>query len=78
VGQRAATRIIVELKGKVEAVPATVPASPRIDATTDAVAALVALGYSASEAKRAVDTVQPGDSVEETLRGALTVLSDNS
>lgn len=78
VGQRAATRIIVELKGKVEAVPATVPASPRIDATTDAVAALVALGYSASEAKRAVDTVPTGESVEETLRGALTVLADNS
>ena len=77
VGTRAATRIIGELKGKVESVETPVSVG-RSDTEGDAVAALVALGYSATEAKRAVDAAPRGDSVEETLRGALTVLAENA
>ncbi len=78
VGLRASTRIIVELKGKVEAVEAAMPLSGRPDSTSDAVAALIALGYTAAEAKRAVEAAAPGESVEATLRGALTVLAENA
>ena len=78
VGTRAATRIIVDLKGKVEAVEAMIAAPPQLDASSDAVAALVALGYAVGEARRAVDAAPRGTSVEETLRAALAVLAENA
>lgn len=78
VGTRAATRIIVELKGKVGAAePATIVVG-RTDLESDTVAALVALGYPATEAKRAVEAAPRGDSVEEALRGALAVLAEKA
>jgi Holliday junction DNA helicase RuvA len=79
VGLRAATRIIVDLKGKVEAVEAEmIPVGGTPDLHSDAIAALVALGYSATEARRAVESAPHGESVEETLRGALTVLAEHA
>ncbi len=78
VGTRAATRIIVELKGKVGVAEPVTTAIGRPDLEGDTVAALIALGYPATEAKRAVDAAPRGDSVEEALRGALAVLAEKA
>lgn len=78
VGTRAASRIIGDLKGKVEAAEPVTTAAGRPDLEGDTVAALVALGYPAIEAKRAVDAAPRGDSVEEALRGALAVLAEKA
>jgi Holliday junction DNA helicase RuvA len=78
VGQKAATRIILELKGKVATGTLSAASDGRQDVEGDALAALVALGYTAVEAKRAVDAAPRGDSVEEFLRGALTVLAEKA
>lgn len=76
VGQRAATRIIVELKSKIAAATPTIVVGARTDVESDTVAALIALGYPAMEARRAVDAAPRSDSVEDALRGALTVLAE--
>ena len=72
VGRRTAGRIVLELKGKLEQ---TLAETPAMAASTDAevVEALMALGYSASEARRAVSDGRDsaGLSVEERIRLAL-------
>ncbi|MCI0865336.1 MAG: Holliday junction branch migration protein RuvA, partial [Chloroflexi bacterium] len=72
VGRRTAGRIILELKGKLDA--GEDGGSP-VGASGDAevVEALTALGYSNLEARRALDRVQDasGLSVEERIRSAL-------
>jgi Holliday junction DNA helicase RuvA len=78
VGQKAATRIILELKGKMATVTPAVASDGRPDVEGDTVAALVALGYTATEAKRAVEAAPRADSVEDFLRGALTVLAEKA
>ena len=72
VGRRTANRIILELRGKVDDIdsdgsPATASADGEV------LAALSALGYSASEAKSAVDAIPDADelSVEDRIRLAL-------
>jgi Holliday junction DNA helicase RuvA len=76
VGKRTAARVILDLKGKLEqewAVPATAPR----DARGDVVEALLALGYSPTEARRAVAAVpqDPSLSLEEQVREALQHLA---
>lgn len=76
VGKRTAARIIMELKGKMEEewpMAAMEGSGDRGDVT----AALLALGYSASEARRAVAALpqDPKLSVEELVREALRLLS---
>ncbi len=71
VGKKTAERLIVELRSKVQQVG---PPSPAPVATDDeAVAALIALGYSAAEAARALrDVAKIGgtaDRVQAALRG---------
>ena len=78
VGQKAATRIILELKGKVAATAPAIAVGGRQDVEGDTVAALVALGYTPTEARRAVEAAPGGDSVEDFLRGALTVLAEKA
>jgi holliday junction DNA helicase RuvA len=78
VGQRAATRIIMELKSKVAAAAPPIVVDGKPDPENDTVAALVALGYSVTEARRAVDAAPRNDSVEDMLRGALAVLAENA
>ena len=78
VGMKAATRIIVELKGKVAAATPAVAHVGRPDVEGDTVAALIALGYTTTEAKHAVESAPRGDSVEDFLRGALTVLAEKA
>ncbi len=72
VGRRTAGRVVLELKGKLEAGDDLGAFAP---ATMDGevVDALVALGYSTVEARRAVNRLErsPGDTVEDQIRAAL-------
>jgi Holliday junction DNA helicase RuvA len=73
VGKKLAERIILELKDKVAAGWVSAPAVELVEANTDVLAALTALGYSAAEASRAVTSL-PADSelsLEEKIRLAL-------
>ena len=75
VGQRAASRIVTDLQGKVgPAVPEMIQIGR--GSTGAAVEALITMGYSAPAAKRAVDSVPAHDSVEDILRAALAALAD--
>ena len=74
VGKKTASRIVLELKGKLDgdwAVPSDVPGD------TDVVDALTALGYSMYEAREAVSSLPSGDSktIEEKVRLALQSLA---
>jgi len=72
VGRRTAGRLILELKGKLESdLPASDVLSPASDA--EVIAALTALGYSASEARQAVGNLDrsPELTVEDRIRLAL-------
>ena len=72
VGRRIAGRIILELKGKLEVdQSAVISASAGDDA--EVVSALMALGYSTAEARRAVAAVDrsPGVTLEDRVRLAL-------
>ena len=72
VGRRTANRIILELRGKVDAIE-----SDGVGAVSggdgEVLAALSALGYSAAEAKAAVDAIPESDglTVEDKIRLAL-------
>ena len=72
VGRRTAGRIVLELKGKLEQSLAETPAMAA-STDTEVVEALMALGYSASESRRAVSDGRnsAGLSVEERIRLAL-------
>ena len=77
VGKRTAARIIVDLKGKLEEQwPIAATAGVGTD-RGDVFAALVALGYTLSDARRAVVTLpqDPSLSVEDQVREALRALS---
>ncbi|MBI2854988.1 MAG: Holliday junction branch migration protein RuvA [Chloroflexi bacterium] len=75
IGKKTAGRIILELKGKVEK-QWPVEHVPLLPESSDIVAALTALGYSASEAMKAVSHLPPasGLSLEERVRQALQYL----
>ncbi len=69
VGKKTAERLIVELRAKVQRVS---PPGPAVAATDDdAVAALVALGYSAAEAARALRDVAKDDGTAARVQAAL-------
>lgn len=74
VGKRTAERIILELKNKVEAAGAK-EAVRAMEAETDLEETLVALGYSKSQARKAVEKIPASAKEFETkLREALKVL----
>jgi Holliday junction DNA helicase RuvA len=83
IGMKTAERLVLELRGKVQAlasdeVPAVTGAGGSASlAADDAVAALVNLGYRAKDAERAVGrAARDGDgSLEGIIRRALTILS---
>jgi Holliday junction DNA helicase RuvA len=73
VGKKVAERLILELKDKIAAGWVAAPAVEFAEANTDVLAALTALGYSASEASRAVASL-PADAelpLEERVKLAL-------
>ena len=81
VGKKTADRLLVELKGKftawetvpgAAALPGAAQAQPAVSHTSDAVSALIALGYKPQEASRAVSAIkEEGLSSEELIRRAL-------
>lgn len=85
VGKKTAQRIVLELKDKVEAsafadgIENSEPSGGRdvLTGVTEAVSALVALGYSKSEASEAVAStgLENGADVEEYIKAALKKLS---
>ena len=72
VGQRTASRIVLDLKGKVEAAEPGIMADQSSD-DADVISALTALGYSTNEARRAVDNLERGAelTLEDRIRLAL-------
>ncbi len=73
VGKKVANRLILELKEKVGAGWITTPAAELAQEDADVLAALTHLGYSATEATRAVATLPPSSdlSLEEKVKLAL-------
>lgn len=73
IGKKTANRIILELKDKIGAGWITTPATQLAEENTDVVAALTGLGYSVSEANRAVATFPPSSdlTIEEKIKLAL-------
>jgi Holliday junction DNA helicase RuvA len=75
VGMRAAARIVSDLQTKVRTAEVERFASAG-DAPGEAVTALIAMGYGAAEAKRAVEGVARDGSLETVLREALRILAE--
>ena len=81
VGPKLAQRIILELGSKFDGKDLSSALSTggndflSVNSTNDAVAALVSLGYTSLDARRAVASVEPGKGVEETITAALAILA---
>ncbi len=73
VGKKMANRLVLELKDKIGAGWITTPATGLALENTEVLAALTSLGYSASEATRAVASLPPSQelSLEEKIKLAL-------
>ena len=73
IGKKMAERLILELKDKIGTILIATPAAQIAQENTDVLAALTSLGYSVSEASRAVATLPPSSdlSLEERVRLAL-------
>ena len=73
IGKKTAERLILELKDKVGAGLIATSATQLVQGNTDVLAALTSLGYSISEASRAVATLPPEEtlSLEEKVKLAL-------
>ena len=77
IGKKTASRIVLELKDKLAASDILLPLSEATQENNDVISALISLGYSTSEATRAVSSL-PADKdlhLEEKLRIALGQLS---
>lgn len=77
-GRKTAARVLLELKEKVTADDAAIDSSAGIKGSTgsmdirsEAIAALVSLGYDGVSAGRAVAAVEDCDRVEDMITGAL-------
>jgi holliday junction DNA helicase RuvA len=81
IGRKTAERLIIEMRDRIETDTANSAALSGVadhgaNATSDAISALVALGYKAQDAGRAVRGVErPDASSEDLIRGALASLS---
>jgi len=73
IGKKTADRIILELKDKIAAGWVTTPGVQLVEENAEVLAALTSLGYSVSEATRAVATLPPSSdlSLEEKIKLAL-------
>ena len=73
IGKKVANRLVLELKEKIGAGWVTTPGVQLAEENTDVLAALTSLGYSVSEASRAVASLRPSSelSLEEKIKLAL-------
>lgn len=73
IGKKMANRLILELREKLSAGWITTPAPELVQENTEVLAALTSLGYSVTEANRAVATLPPSSdlSLEERIKLAL-------
>ena len=73
IGKKMASRLTLELKGKLAAGWLGAPAAELAEENTDVLAALTSLGYSVSEATKAVASLPPSSdlSLEERIKLAL-------
>jgi Holliday junction DNA helicase RuvA len=73
IGKKTANRIILELKDKIGAGLIALPAAQLAEENTEVLAALTSLGYSVTEATRAVASLPPSSdlSLEERIKLAL-------
>ena len=77
VGKKMATRIILELRGKLEKEQLLEVISPVTDEDSEIVSALIALGYTVTEAREAVKSLDPKNAkepLEERIRLTLKKL----
>ncbi|MBI4289641.1 MAG: Holliday junction branch migration protein RuvA [Chloroflexi bacterium] len=76
IGKKTAERLIFELKGKLEKAGAVALSLPGGDTNAEAVAALTSLGYTVSEASRALASLPPSKTLtlEEKVKMALQAL----
>lgn len=74
IGKKTAERLLLELKGKLEA-SGIAPLAPASDAQADVLQALLALGYSEKEAAAALKTMPTDLGVSEGIKHALKALS---
>ncbi len=84
VGNKIAQRIVMELKDKIAKEPSLMgsagggdfaPATKANTPANEAVAALVVLGYSQSEAAQAISRLDPGLATDELIKQALRLLA---
>ena len=77
VGRRSAGRLVLELKGKLADMAADEVSLPGLGLDGDAVSALMALGYTATESRQAVESLEgaAGLPLEEKVRRALQQLA---
>ncbi len=73
IGKKLAARLVLELKGKIEARGGAAPAMVGATGDAEVLAALTGLGYSAADAQRAIQSLPKGESlsVEEKIVLAL-------
>ena len=83
IGSKTAQRIVLELKDKVGNFAGASPAasvaaaasSGPSDSVSEAIAALITLGYSRTDAVVAVSNLDPNLSTDELIKGALKVVA---
>lgn len=75
IGKKTAERLLLELKGKLGPELAANSAEPIVEAGTDVLRALVALGYSDKEARTAIRGLTPDASLSDGIKQALKVLA---
>jgi len=75
IGKKTAERLLLELKDKLAPVPGTAMAGSAAASGSDALNALLALGYSDKEARAALAKLEPGLAVQDVIRQALRLLS---
>ena len=75
IGKKTAERLLLELRDKLGAGIGTVVAGSDAEIRSDALNALLALGYSDKEATHALGKIAPETPVQEAIRHALKLLS---
>jgi Holliday junction DNA helicase RuvA len=76
IGKKTAERLLLELKDKLAVLPGASPAGPGAGTTgSDALHALLALGYAERDARAALAKVDAAAPLQETIRQALRLLS---